>query len=1038
MLGQNPYRRLVLKIALLVFFAELAVMLVIPEIAGHLQGWRGALLDAFLLISMVGPLVLWRVSAWSTRGASDPAPVRAGWFSGPLPVLGVLAVGVPLSLAFAWALGRQIDRTAQSRFEAIVLNAERSLQDWVYRPIYGMHGARGVFVASDSVSPAEFARYVASRDLPREFPGVGQLGFLVPESERPAPVRWSVRHAEPSLVSGLAPGDPVDDPRLISILRESVERQANRLTPPIDLPLGDGSVRSMLWLVPVYTNGAPCETSEQRWSALAGVLIATFDPGALSAQVTPALGGMATLDVIAGLPDEAPGHFLFGMGESLDGSRAGAPDPTSSTVPFEHETRLEIGGQSWTLRFRSTPAFDAGISRDLPTFVATGGIAITALVAGLLHAMSSGRRRALRLANEMTERVRTLSAVATNTSNAVIITDAEQRITWVNQGFTDITGYTFEECVGRKPGSFLQFEKTDPETRRAIREAIGEGRGFSGEIPNRAKDGREYWLGVDIQPVRDDAGTITGFIAVESDLTELKQAKLEAERANEAKSRFLSSMSHEIRTPLNGIIGFAELLQRGADAGDEATRAEWIGIIHGSGEHLLSLLNDVLDLSKLDADKMDIGLAPCNPRSVVADAVLLLRSRADEKGIALTERFDDSVPAAIRSDKTRIRQIVMNLVSNAVKFTKQGGVSVTTSARGEGDDRRLVIEVRDSGIGMSEEQVRNLFNPFQQGDRTITDDFGGTGLGLSISRDLARKMGGDITVRSAPGIGSVFTVTLAAHPLLPGEALPNPLPTRDPWVQGDGQNATPLEGARVLVADDVEANRKVARMFLTRAGAEVTTVDDGEQAVAEVEKSRFDLVLMDVQMPRMSGLDATRRIRSAGHTMPILALTAFSSGGDRASCLDAGMNDFLAKPFETAVLIQTTARWIRMNETGFPRGSADQERAAEPEAPPTLNLEEFRADRDLAEVAIAWLAELPEKLDRAERAIRDGDYDTVAAIGHAVHGSGESLGMPGFTAPASELDAAGRTRDADAANDHLRALRAVHADAIARLSTLAA
>ena len=145
MLGQNPYRRLVLKIALLVFFAELAVMLVIPEIAGHLQGWRGALLDAFLLISMVGPLVLWRVSAWSTRGASDPAPVRAGWFSGPLPVLGVLAVGVPLSLAFAWALGRQIDRTAQSRFEAIVLNAERSLQDWVYRPIYGMHGARGVF-----------------------------------------------------------------------------------------------------------------------------------------------------------------------------------------------------------------------------------------------------------------------------------------------------------------------------------------------------------------------------------------------------------------------------------------------------------------------------------------------------------------------------------------------------------------------------------------------------------------------------------------------------------------------------------------------------------------------------------------------------------------------------------------------------------------------------------------------------------------------------------------------------------------------------
>ena len=764
--GKSP-TKLVIEICVIAFFAEIAVMLVLPRIVGDVAGWKGALLDGFILASVVGPVVLWRVTAWSGRAASLHSIAATSRLSGLLVVFGVLAIGIPLSLAIATVLGTQISATAESRFDAVVLQTKRSLYDWAFRPIYGMHGARGVYAASEEVSGEEFADYVDSRDLPEEFPGVTQMGLLVREGENPDACDWVVRHAEPPLDEGLSAGARITDESLRHLLQIGTQGGKNLLTPRVRLPIGDGESESMMWLVPVYANNADRGTPESNWASLNGILFTTFDPEGLADRIEPALGEMASLELLAG-----NGSLL----SITNADHEGAEGVQKSLI--ERDVPLEIGGQQWTLRFHSTPAFDAGIDRSLPLLVAAGGIAISALFAGFLHAVSSARRRAIRIAEEMTERVRTLSAVAMNTTNAVIITDAAQRITWVNRGFTDMTGYSLDEVEGRAPGSFLQCEKTDEATRKEIRAAISQGRGYQGEILNRAKDGREYWLNLDIQPLRDESGEITGFMAVENDLTEIKTAKLEAERANDAKSRFLSSMSHEIRTPLNGIIGFADLLQRGADEGDEATRAEWVGIIHGSGEHLLCLLNDVLDLSKLDAERMDIGLAPCNPRAVISDAAMVLRSRADEKGLAFTERFEDSVPTAIRSDKTRIRQIVMNLVSNAVKFTEEGSVGVSVSAEGDGEARTVRIEVRDTGIGMSEDQVRNLFSPFQQADITIARDFGGTGLGLSISRELARKLGGDITVRSAEGLGSVFTVILPAPPLLPGESLPSAIRTR--------------------------------------------------------------------------------------------------------------------------------------------------------------------------------------------------------------------------------------------------------------------
>ncbi len=518
---------------------------------------------------------------------------------------------------------------------------------------------------------------------------------------------------------------------------------------------------------------------------------------------------------------------------------------------------------------------------------------------------------------------------------------------------------------------------------------------------------------------------------------DLAKAKIAAETANDTKTRFLASMSHEIRTPLNGIIGFADLLRRHADDGNPDTREEWIGVIHGSGTHLLTLINDVLDISKLDVGKMDMALAPCSPREVISGSVAVLTSRAKEQGIALDLAFDPSVPDAIRTDGTRLRQIAMNLVGNAVKFTQLGGVKVAvrydpgSGSKGSNSDDKnasamLRISVTDTGIGMSPEQLGNLFKPFEQADQSIAARFGGTGLGLSISKSIAQRLGGDITVTSTLGAGSTFTATIAANPLLPGESLPRAMPTVEAWDTGEPGAKAPLGGRTILVVDDVETNRKVCSIFLKRAGAHVDLACDGTEAIEICSKQLFDLVLMDIQMPTMSGLEATRAIRANGFTAPIIALTAFSTGADREECLAVGMNDFLSKPIVPAVMIQTVARWTKLAVPDEGSRETGNE------------LPTWASDPELEPIARSWLTDLPHKLDVIEEALTSNDGENAAREAHAIKGAGGSLGMSEFTNPAEVLESAAHAKSFDIARMALVKMRRLHAEACARLEERAA
>jgi signal transduction histidine kinase/CheY-like chemotaxis protein len=382
----------------------------------------------------------------------------------------------------------------------------------------------------------------------------------------------------------------------------------------------------------------------------------------------------------------------------------------------------------------------------------------------------------------------------------------------------------------------------------------------------------------------------------------LERRRAEAEAANIAKSAFLANMSHEIRTPLNGVLGMAQALE--ADPLEPEERSK-VAIILDSGQSLMALLNDVLDLSKIEAGKLEIAPIMEDLELTVRRVCQLFESQAQEKGLDLTLSAVGALPRYISFDPVRVRQCVSNLVSNAIKFTAKGQVSVLISAGEPGNgERGIEIKVSDSGIGMSKEGLSRLFSAFSQADSSTTRRFGGSGLGLSISRQLARLMGGDIVVESEPGKGSVFTMTFmavegAVAATVSGDAVPNS-------ALSDAPNRTSLFGARVLLTDDHPINRQVIKLFLSPQGCAIEEASNGLEALEKLATQPFDVVLLDVQMPVMDGKETIRRIRSsseAWRSLPVIALTADAMSGDREKFLALGMSDYLSKPVDQRELL---------------------------------------------------------------------------------------------------------------------------------------
>ena len=485
---------------------------------------------------------------------------------------------------------------------------------------------------------------------------------------------------------------------------------------------------------------------------------------------------------------------------------------------------------------------------------------------------------------------------------------------------------------------------------------------------------------------------------------ELRRAKSEAERRSRAKGEFLAHTSHEIRNPMTALLGFSDMLIEGG--GSEQDRQQWLQSISRNARHLSELVNNVLDLSKIEAGQMTVEKIPCDLPELIDQVAMLTRPQVLEKGVEFIVRFDTPAPRHIRTDPLRLRQILVNLIGNACKFTDKGKIELIIgcdAAQEPGGDCTIRCTVADSGVGMLPAQLAKLFKPFTQAEDSTCRRFGGTGLGLTISKSLAMLLGGDISVRSEPGAGTQFTVTLNGGPIDGVEMVTSHVEPET--TTPAAQKAAPIQlRGRILLAEDGRDNQNLISLHLRRAGAQVTVVDNGRVAVERLQSKSFDLVLMDVEMPELDGCSATRLLRQRGVKVPIIALTARAMSGDRNECLQAGCNEYLPKPIDKTKLLSTVERFLSGKETAG--HDALPVKLADPQPDRAGRItSELANDPDLKDLLIKFVGLLPEKVKQLSELLAAHDLESLRQFAHQIKGSAGGYGFPDVTVKAAQLEA---------------------------------
>ncbi|MFP5223754.1 MAG: response regulator [Acidobacteriota bacterium] len=728
------------------------------------------------------------------------------------------------------------------------------------------------------------------------------------------------------------------------------------------------------------------------------------------------LGGNKAFAADAGYdrPEDIVEKSDFDMAwtEQAEAQRAGDRAIMASGVAMigSEEARITSdGGQKW-IRINKIPLLDAdGVIKG---------------VLGAYEDITRGRQTELALRESEARSRRLLTSVASCTFTATLDSGNVPRMIHGSE-CEAVTGYTSEDY---EADPNLTQKMIHPEDREAVRDCTrrfldSHGEGCS-EISHRIfhKDGSVRWISSTAVPRRDASGRMTSYDGLFVDITErrrirdeLLRAKEAAESARRAKSEFMANMSHEIRTPMNAILCLTRLALRDELSGEQRRFLE--GVLE-AGTSLKQIINDVLDFSRIEAGRLDLESELFALRPLLDTIVEAFARKSHSKGIALKLHVDDTVPDVLQGDPERLRQVIANLLGNALKFTREGMVELSVwphqpvqAQEGDAQRVRLLFMVRDTGIGIAKDKLETIFESFTQADSSTTKLFGGTGLGLAISKKLTGMMHGDIWAESEPGSGSTFKFT-AAFSVPPGQsgegvgaARAIPVPT--------GDHGT----LRILVAEDDRMNQMFAESFLKRAGHSVAIAANGKQAVEMLGLERYDLVLMDIAMPEMDGLEATRIIRSSKSgtfdpDIPIIVMTAHALKGDRERFLAAGADGYIAKPVD----LDELTRELELAMEGSARRAAPSGAGPHHDEQELPDLDtawfdsHFGDKSDLQEKLIdIFKVELPRRLGEIREAVNGGNHDRLAESAHALKGASGVIGASAVRQCAANLERAARS-----------------------------
>jgi PAS domain S-box-containing protein len=917
----------------------------------------------------------------ATTAAAPPPPPAASFSRRRLLVAHPTAwVVLALSLAGSaagWVIARNhAELTALKRFDedANHITARLSERLLVYQDV--LHGAAGLYAASVTVERAEWKSYIGKVSIEKRFPGIDGLGFIAYVRREGLDQFLATTRADKAPDFKIQnPGDGPDlfvlkymepQARHEAILGQDLGVEARRravaerardtgeTVVSANLALlgrGDGTPDGFLMMLPVYRNGQPHATLEERRANLEGWIYARF----ITAHLMQGILGTNFPTIHVRVLDDTPGVVERVMFDS-------GPLPADYSPRFFDDLLLVPGGRPWRMEFATRPGFEATVPKGTPALVAAGGVVLSLLLAGIVLSLSTTRERALAMASDMTAALRTtnerleyerylLQALMDGVPDHIYFKDRQSRFLRNNRTHLQIFGLTDPtQALGKTDFDFFAEEHA----RQAFndeQEVIRTGLPFTKEEKETWPDGSVTWVLSTKLPLRDHNGQIVGTFGISRDITDRKRAeeamrhaKEAAEEANRAKSQFLASMSHELRTPLNSIIGFANILLKNKAGTLSPAEINFLDRIQANGRHLLGLINQILDLSKIEAQKVEVQLAPVALDQLVRETLAQEEGLVRDKPVELLAELPPHI-APIQADADKLKQVIINLIGNALKFTERGQVTVRVLTD-PADDRPLRLDVCDTGIGIPNDKLGVIFEAFQQAQAGTARKYGGTGLGLTISQALCRLMGYRIEVASEVGRGSTFSIILhapvaagilpAVEPgILPGgerAALAGAVRetgaepgrqdaalygrqdarryTGPPAAASGRPAATPpadLAGKIVLVIDDEADSRTLLTHMIEEAGCHVISADSGEMGLHMARKLRPHLVTTDLLMPGMDGWQVVRAIKTDPDlsATPVVVISVIA-GEKRGRIF--GAVEILQKPVEREELLASLKR----------------------------------------------------------------------------------------------------------------------------------